>query len=45
MTDFPDRLDAGQSDKTGHLPAGWSIAFFDTAPSSNDLALSALAEQ
>ena len=43
--DFPDRLDAALSDKAGQLPEGWSIAFFDTAPSSNDLALSALAAQ
>ena len=45
MMDFSEKRDAGQSDKIGQLPAGWSLAFFDKAPSSNDLALSALAEQ
>ena len=43
--DFSDRRDASQSDKIGQLPAGWSLAFFDTAPSSNEVALAALAEQ
>ena len=45
MIDFPDRGNLEQNDRTGHLPSGWSLAFFDKAPSSNDLALAALAEQ
>ena len=39
--DDPDRQDAIENS----LPGGWSIDFFDSAPSSNDLALAALKEQ
>ncbi|MBL6606277.1 MAG: biotin--[acetyl-CoA-carboxylase] ligase [Alphaproteobacteria bacterium] len=45
MMDFADSLGGGEGDKAGQLPMGWSVAFFGSAPSSNDLALSALAEQ